>query len=97
METIDYDQLPNFGGFDGHTDRIPTVWHGIESPFGDAAWSSRIPRLSDAILADVKRQEKEILDQLNLPAPLEPITGMDYALGNDYLISTDGGYYISRR
>lgn len=48
METIDYDRLPDFAGFDGHTDRIPTVWHGIENPFGDYFWSSKIPRISDA-------------------------------------------------
>lgn len=27
---IDYDQLQKFAGFDGHTERIPTVWHGID-------------------------------------------------------------------
>lgn len=28
---IDYDQLPDFAGFDGH--QAPDVWHGIENPF----------------------------------------------------------------
>ena len=51
---IDYDQLPNFAGFDGHTERIPTVWHGIEDPF-------RQPTIPLEVLEYVTETGNEIL------------------------------------
>lgn len=58
MVEVDYDQLANFGGFDGHTP-CP-ILYGIEYryPWGKPL---RIPRLPDDVLKTVKEVEAEIL------------------------------------
>lgn len=56
MVEVDYDQLADFGGFDGHTPCL--ILFGIEAPWGKPL---RIPRLPDDVLKTVKEVEAEIL------------------------------------
>lgn len=65
MVEVDFGQLADFGGFDGHTPCL--ILFGIESPWGKPL---RIPRLPDASLKAIKEIEAEILKITAVPYEL---------------------------
>ena len=91
MVEVDYDQLANFGGFDGHTPCL--ILFGIESPWGKPV---RIPclRLPDDVLKTVKEVEAEILKIVET-RPTESFT-RPYYCGLDSLADYSNGRYFYR-
>lgn len=57
MVEVDYDQLADFGGFDGHTPRL-ILFFSIEHPWGKPLRAFHLP---DAVLKTVKEVEAEML------------------------------------
>lgn len=91
MVEVDYDQLADFGGFDGHTP-CP-IFFGIESPWGKPL---RIPRLRlpDDVLKTVKEAEAEILKIVETRPP-ESFTRPCYC-GLDSLADYSNSRYFHR-
>lgn len=89
MVEVDYDQLADFGGFDGHTPCL--ILFGIEVPWGKPL---KIPRLSDAALKTVKEVEAEILKIVESRPP-ESFT-RPYYCGLDSLADYSNGRYFYR-
>lgn len=64
MEELDYDQLADFAGYDGHTQAGPVVY-GIETPWGDIWEPSKFISIPGGIKAAIKAAEARALSILN--------------------------------
>lgn len=53
---IDYDQLPDFAGYDGHG-QAPAVFYGIASPWGDIWNVTKIIDIPEGVKAALKETE----------------------------------------
>lgn len=53
---IDYDQLPDFAGHDGHG-QAPAVFYGIASPWGDIWNVTKIIDIPEGVKAALKETE----------------------------------------